>query len=85
MLASIGTVGATMAMPAFAEGRPVRSRLMHAEHVRLTAIYDAAAMEATWDAEELYEEPERPRWHPFTAEGGYKMEIIDAEKNKSRF
>ena len=43
---------------------------MWPEHLRLEAEYDAAC-ERTWDAEERYEEPERPRWHPFSEEGGY--------------
>ena len=43
---------------------------MWPEYLRLEAALDAAATRAM-DAEELYDEPERPRWHPFHEEGGY--------------
>ena len=42
------------------------------EHVRLSKIHDKTA-EVLDEAEEHYEEPPRPLWHPATVEGGYEM------------
>ena len=42
------------------------------EYERLAQIADDAAL-ALWDAEERYEEPERPMWKPWTCEGGYDL------------
>ena len=52
---------------------------MYPELLRLADAYDVA-IEATWDAEERYEEPDRPRWHPATSEGGYKLESLPGNK-----
>src|SRR5262245_5843175 len=66
--AAAGALGLA-ATPALAEA-PGPIEAMWPEHLRLEALYDAAC-ERTWDAEEKYEEPERPRWHPAHEEGGY--------------
>lgn len=77
VLASIGAT-ASMAVPVIA-GDPGPIERMHAEHVRLDRILDLA-IEAAEDAEERYEEPERPRWNRFAVEGGYKMELLPDNK-----
>ena len=42
------------------------------ELVRLLDAWDAACS-IEWEAEERYEQPPRPLWHPATSEGGYEM------------
>ena len=78
MLASVTAAGATMALPVSAD-EPGPIERMFPEHARLAEAY-AAASDAEWEAEKRYVEPERPRWHPFTAEGGYKLQPLPENK-----
>ncbi len=81
-LSTVAAAGSLIlpAIPALAQ-TPGPIETMYADHLRLEAALDAACM-VVMDAEERYEEPDRPKWHPATAEGGY--EIIPTSPGRGR-
>ena len=67
-VAGIGALGVPVLPALGAAPGPIEA--MWPDFLRLEAALDDASIRAS-DAEELYEEPERPRWHPVLEEGGY--------------
>lgn len=67
-LAGASALGAA-AVPALAKA-PGPVEAMWPEYLRLEAALDDATI-SHMDAEDRYEEPARPSWHPFIEEGGY--------------
>ena len=68
----------SMALPVLAN-EPGPIERMYLEHVGLAAARNAS-YEAEWEAGKRYVEPDRPRWAPWTAEGGYKLEPLPDNK-----
>ncbi len=81
LLAGMTAAGASaVALPVLAD-EPGPIERMYLEHVGL-AVARNAAHDAEWEAEKRYIEPDRPRWTPWTAEGGYKLEPLPGNKCK---
>lgn len=76
-LAAAGVMTAGATAPVIAEPTDLASA--YAGWLRASKLADAAC-EATWEVEDLYEEPERPRWHPMRDEGGHKAVKVSEGK-----
>lgn len=88
IVASLATAGAADIAPflrpakaATAADTPGPIETGYAAYEALAKAYDDACV-VTWAAEDRYEEPERPGWHPARDEGGHK--IVPTTPGKGR-